>query len=154
MWTSALVSWLHLVGVAIGLGSVAARGYFLRASSPLSPADWKRASNTDGLWGLAALILLPTGALRAFSGLEKGFDFYSHSALFWAKLSIVLLLMSLELWPMATLIKWRVQEARGRSVDFSRARTFGLISYVEAAAIVVLMCIAAFMARGFLQVRT
>lgn len=140
------------MGVALGLGSVVARGYFLRAT-PFSDVDRQRALNVDGVWGLAALLLLPTGFLRAFAGLEKGFDFYSHSALFWIKVTLVVGLMALEMWPMITLIKWRVAIGKGQPVDTSKARVFGTISYVEAALLLVVMLCAAFMARGFGQVR-
>ena len=152
MFGSALVSWLHLLGVALGLGSVVARGYFLRAT-PFTDVDRQRALNVDGIWGLSAMLLLPTGLMRAFFGFEKGFDFYAHSVLFWTKLTIVVALLSLELWPMITLIKWRVAIGKGQPVDTSRARLFGMISYVEGASIVLIMMLAAFMARGFLQVR-
>jgi putative membrane protein len=152
MLGSAFISWLHLLGVALGLGSVFARGYFLRAS-PFSDVDRQRALNVDGIWGISALLLLPTGALRAFGGFEKGFDFYGHSALFWGKLTIVIALVAAEMWPMVTLIRWRVAMSRGEAVDTSHARTFGTISYVQGGAIVVIMLLAAFMARGFLQVR-
>lgn len=152
MFGSALVSWLHLLGVALGLGSVVARGYFLRAT-PFTDLDRQRALHVDGVWGGAALLLLPTGMMRAFFGFEKGFDFYGHSALFWTKLTLATSLVAVELWPMVTLIKWRVAIAKGEPVDMSRARLFGAISYFEGAAIVVIMLLAAFMARGFLQVR-
>lgn len=152
MFGSALVSWFHLLGVALGLGAVIARGYFLRAT-PFTAVDRQRALTVDGVWGVAALLLLPTGALRAFGGFEKGFDFYGHSALFWTKLALVSALVAVELWPMIVLIKWRVAIAKGQTVDTSRARLFGAISYAEGASIVVIMMLAAFMARGFLQVR-
>jgi putative membrane protein len=152
MFGSALISWLHLLGVALGLGSVVARGYFLRAT-PFTDVDRQRALNVDGVWGLAAIFLLSTGPLRAFGGFEKGFDYYQHSALFWLKLTIVVALLCAELWPMIVLIKWRVAIGKGQPVDTSRARLFGLISYVEGASIIVIMLLAAFMARGFWQVR-
>lgn len=152
MFTSALVSWLHLVGVALGLGSVAARGVYLRVA-PLTDDARDRALAIDGVWGLSALLLLPTGLFRAFGGLEKGTDFYAHSALFWMKLTLVVTLIALEVWPMAVLIRWRIALARKQPIDTSRARTFAIISFVEAGAIIVIMACAAFMARGFLQVR-
>lgn len=62
-----LVSWLHLLGVALGLGSVVARGYLLRAT-PFTDLDRRRAL---AIWGISPLLLLPTGALRALGG--RGF---------------------------------------------------------------------------------
>lgn len=152
MITSALVSWLHVLGVALGLGAVLARGALLR-SAPLTDETRDRVLLVDSVWGVSALVLLPTGLFRAFGGLEKGTDFYAHSALFWLKMVLVVVVLALEMWPMATLIKWRIAIAKGAPVDLSRAPTFGAISFVQGGALVLIMACAAFMARGFLQVR-
>lgn len=158
MITSALVSWLHVLGVGLGLGAVLARGALLRslraeALSDLLQETRARVLLVDSVWGVSALVLLPTGLFRAFGGLEKGTDFYAHSALFWLKMTLVVVVLALEMWPMATLIKWRIAIAKGAPVDLSRARTFGAISFVQGGALVLIMACAAFMARGFLQVR-
>ena len=48
MFGAALVSWFHLLGVALGLGAVVARGYFLRAT-PFTDVDRHRALTVDGV---------------------------------------------------------------------------------------------------------
>ena len=40
------------------------------------------------MWGVAALLWLVTGLLRAFGGLEKGTQFYLTSNLFWVKMTL------------------------------------------------------------------
>ena len=54
-----------------------------------------------------------TGLLRAFAGLEKGTAFYLASPLFWLKMALFVAIVALELWPMATFIRWRREQKQG-----------------------------------------
>ncbi len=78
--TSAVVSALHVLALAIGLPSVVFRGRALKGT--LDAAGLRRLFAADNAWGLAALLWIGTGLLRAFGGLEKGAQFYLHSRLF------------------------------------------------------------------------
>lgn len=144
---SAIVSALHVLALAIGLPSVYLRGRALKG--PLDAAGIRRLLAADNVWGLAALLWIATGLLRAFGGLEKGSAFYLHSTLFWVKLALFAAILALELWPMLTFIRWRVQRGRGRVPDTSRARAFYVINHVEMALVVAIVFVASFMARGF-----
>ena len=144
---SAIVSALHLLALALGLPSVYLRGRALKGS--LEAESLRRLFAADNVWGLAALLWLVTGFLRAFGGLEKGAQFYLHSRLFWVKLGLFAVILLLEVWPMVTFIGWRAQRGRGETPDTARARTFYLLNHVEMALIVVIVFVASFMARGF-----
>jgi putative membrane protein len=148
MLGSAIASAVHLLGLGIGLGSVFVRGLALRRLAGGDPTAWKQASNADGFWGLAALMLIPAGLARAFGGLEKGSAYYLANPVFITKIVVVGALVLLELWPMIVLIQWRLREGKGGAVDFSRARTFATISFVETALIVVVVVLASLMAHG------
>ncbi len=145
---SAVVSALHLLALAIGLPSVFLRGRLL-GRSPLDAETLRRLLAADNAWGIAALLWITTGLLRAFGGLEKGAAFYLNSTLFWAKMALLATVLALEAWPMATFVGWRVQLGRGRTPDTSRARALGFVSRVEAALVVTMVFVASFMARGF-----
>ena len=83
---------------------------------PRAPLDASRLSGVflaDSLWGLAALLWVTTGLWRAFGGLEKGSAFYLGSTAFWIKMTLLGLILVLEVWPMVTLIRWRLARARG-----------------------------------------
>ena len=95
------------------------------------------------------LLWLATGLLRAFGGLEKGSAFYLSSQLFWAKMALFGLIVLLEIAPMLAFIRWRIQLKRGRPPDTSRARAFYLVNHVQMALVVLMVFVAAFMARGF-----
>ena len=144
---AAIVSALHVLALALGLPSVFLRGRALRG--PLDAAGLRRLFAADTVWGLAALLWIATGLLRAFGGLEKGTDFYLRSTLFWAKLGLFAAVFALELRPMLTLIRWRRQLARGVTPDTSSARTLHALNQAELALVVVVVFVASLMARGF-----
>ena len=144
---SAVVSALHLLALAIGLPAVYLRGRALK--EPLDAAGFRRLFGADTLWGIAAFLWLATGLLRALGGLEKGTAYYVSSRLFWAKMALFGLIVLLEIVPMLAFIRWRIQLKRGQAPDTSRAPTFYLVNHVEMALVVLMVFVAAFMARGF-----
>ena len=144
---SAIVSALHLLALAIGLPAVYLRGRALKGQ--LDADGFRRLFGADTLWGIAALLWLATGLLRAFGGLEKGTAFYVSSRLFWAKMALFGLIALLEIAPMLAFIRWRIQLKRGQAPDTSRAPAFYLVNHIEMALVVLMVFVAAFMARGF-----
>lgn len=138
MWSSVLFSAFHLLALGVGLGSIYARG---RA---LDRVDVPGVLRADNWWGLAALMWLGSGLMRAFGGIEKGAAYYLGSEAFQLKMGLFLVVLALEVWPMVTFIGWR----RGRAPDPARMATFARISRVELAVILVIPFVAAAMARG------
>jgi putative membrane protein len=144
---SALVSALHLLALAIGLPAVFLRGRALKGR--LDAEGVGRVLAADTVWGVAALLWLATGLLRAFGGLEKGTAFYLASSLFWTKLALFGAVVALEVWPMLTFIQWRRRRRQGVAPDTSRAATLFLVNHVQLALVVLVVFVASFMARGF-----
>lgn len=144
---AAIVSALHVLALALGLPAIFVRGRALKGR--LDAEGLGRLFAADNVWGLAAVLWLATGLLRAFAGLEKGAAFYLASPLFWTKLALFLVVVALELWPMVTLIRWRRARALGRAIDPAPARGLFVISHVQMALVVVIVFVASFMARGF-----
>lgn len=144
---AAVVSALHVLALALGLPSVYFRGRALRGR--LDADGLKRLFLADSVWGLAAGLWLVTGLLRAFGGLEKGTAFYLASTLFWTKMGLFALILGLEIWPMTTFIRWRIALRRSGRPDTSAARGLYLVNHVEMALVVLMVFVAAFMARGF-----
>lgn len=143
---SAAVSSLHLLALAIGLPAVFLRGRALKG--PLDAAGLRRLLAADTVWGVAAGLWIVTGLLRAFAGLEKGSEFYLRSPLFWTKMALLLVVLLLEIRPMLTFIRWRVQLGRGQAVDTSGARALYIVNHVELAIVVIMVFVASLMARG------
>ena len=144
---AAIVSALHLLALAIGLPAVYLRGRALRG--PLDADGFRRLFAADTVWGIAALLWVVTGLLRAFGGLEKGTAYYVSSRLFWAKMALFGLIVLLEIAPMLAFIRWRIQLKRGQAPDTSRAHALYLVNHVQMALVILMVFVAAFMARGF-----
>ena len=141
-----LFAWLHLLGLGIGLGAVWARARALRG--PLDTAGLRRVFYADGWWGVAAAIWIGTGLVRVIGGLEKGMDYYLQNHVFWGKMTLLLAILVLEIPPMLTFIRWRVQVARGDSPDTAVAGRYARISYLQAALVLLMVLAASAMARG------
>jgi len=144
---SAVVSALHVLALALGLPSAYLRGCALKGRLDAEGLDHLFAA--DNVWGTAAALWLVTGLLRAFGGLEKGSHFYLTSELFWTKMALFALVVLLEIWPMTTFIGWRLARGRGQAPDTSKARSLYVVNHVEMALVVVIVFVAAFMARGY-----
>jgi len=142
---AAVLSALHLVALAMGAPAVVLRGRALRG--PMDDAHVARALAADNVWGIAALLWIATGLLRAFGGFEKSPGYYLHNPLFHAKLGLVGAILLLEILPMATLIRWRIARARGVPPDTTNARTLFVLDHVQVALVGVTVFVAAFMAR-------
>jgi putative membrane protein len=141
-----LLAAVHFLALAIGLGSIWGRARALRG--PLDSPGLRRVFYNDAWWGIAALLWLVTGFARAFGPFEKGPAYYLSTPVFYAKVGLFLVIFLLELWPMITFIGWRRRIGRGEVPDLSRAPVFSRISYVQATIVVVMVFVAAAMARG------
>jgi putative membrane protein len=142
---SALLSAIHVLTLALGLGAVFLRGRAL--SGPLDDAGWRRLLAADNAWGLAAGLWIASGLARVFFG-GKEPDFYWHNGFFWVKLGLFGLVFALELAPMIAFI--RVRSARKNHTPLPRfsVKTYRRINSAELALVVAIVFVAAFMARG------
>lgn len=143
-WTLAA---LHLVALALGWGGVWARALALRQRP--GPDDLSWVFHADNLWGIAALLWLVTGLWRAFGGVEKGTIYYLGNALFRVKMALFVLIFVLEIRPMVTLIRWRIQLAKGQTPDTSPALLFARISFIQGLLLLLMVLAATGMARGW-----
>lgn len=55
----------------------------------------------DNWWGLAALVWIGTGVIRAFGGFEKGSFYYLHNHFFWMKMTLLAVIIALAATGMA-----------------------------------------------------
>jgi putative membrane protein len=151
MIARASLSALHILALAIGFGAVFARGRRLRdlREHPEDASLLQKLFQADGLWGLAALLWIATGLLRAFGRVEKQPEFYLRNGFFWVKMALFLLVLAIEMYPMYTFIQWRVRRSRG-GVPTAGSNFRSLIAWndAEVGIVVLIPFAAALMARG------
>ena len=151
MLARASLSALHVIAVALALGSVFARGLRLRdlRRDPADASAKVRLLRADNVWGISALLFLATGFARAFGRLEKTPAFYLRNGFFWVKMSLFALVLLLELLPMITFLRWRIADFRKTAPAPGPALlTLIGINDAELAIVCVIPFVAALMARG------
>jgi putative membrane protein len=142
---AALLSAIHLLTLALGLGGVIIRGRAL--ARPLDDAGWKQLLAADTAWGVAAFLWIASGLGRVFFG-GKEPAFYWRNGFFWMKLGLFALVFALELGPMVTFIRVRTAQKRGAALPAFSLAAYRRINTIEAALVVAIVFVAAFMARG------
>ena len=145
MVLSALLSAVHVLTLALGLGAVFMRGRAL--ARPLDEAGWQRLLAADNVWGAAAGLWIASGLGRVFfGGKEPGF--YWRNGFFWVKLALFGLVFALELTPMMTFIRVRSARRRGTALPRFPVQAYCRINSAEIVLVVAIVFAAAFMARG------
>lgn len=137
---------LHLLALGIGFGFA-----WMRARALLrvrTTDDLQDVFFADNLYGLATLLWIGTGLLRAFGGWEKGSEYYLHSDAFWAKMSLFMGVFALEVYPMIQLIRWRIKLSKGQDIVLVSTRIMGLMTYAEVILMTAMVFVAVLMARG------
>jgi putative membrane protein len=145
MVISALLSAIHMLTLALGLGAVVVRGRAL--ARPLDEAGWQRLLAADNLWGIAAGLWIASGLGRVFLG-GKDPSFYWRNGFFWIKLALFGLVFVLELMPMTTFIRVRTARRRGTALPRFSVAAYQKINTAEVAIVIAIVFVAAFMARG------
>lgn len=141
-----LLAAAHLLALGIGLGAIWGRRRALGGT--LDPGGLRAVFYADNWWGIAFLLWLSTGLARLFGNVEKGTTYYLQNHAFLGKMACLGLILALELWPMVTLIRWRIAIGSGRTVDTRHAGAFARISTAQAVLVVLMVLAAAAMARG------
>ena len=142
-----LIATLHLLALPLGLGAIWMRARLLARA--LRREDLAPIFIADTLWGAAAALWIATGLWRAFGGLDKGTAYYLHDHAFYVKMALLAVILLLEIWPMVTLIRWRIRKRRGSAVDVRAAPFLARISYVQAVLVVLMVFAATAVAREY-----
>lgn len=142
---------LHLIALGLGLGAVIQRGTALREVP--DARSLRRVFRADTWWGIAALLWVATGLWRYLLGMEKSVAYYDGNYLFLAKMALFAVVVVLEIWPMALLIRWRIALRRGAAAGVvavpGTARIVATISHLQALLVVLIVFTAVAMARGY-----
>jgi putative membrane protein len=138
---------LHLLGFGIGLGAIWARARSI-SGRPLDLPALHRTFAADSWWGVSALVLIGTGLWRLLGATEKSTAYYLSNHVFITKMALLGIILVLELWPMVTLIRWRILVAKGGLPDPAPASAIARISYLQTLVLIGMVLAATAMARG------
>ena len=119
---------------------------------PLTIAAVGRAFVADAWWGAAAGLWIITGLWRLFEGTEKETGYYFGNRFFMAKMSILVVILVLEIWPMITLTRWRralKKSAETWSPDEHSAAWITKTSYIQVVLVLMMLVAAVAMARWY-----
>lgn len=144
--TSLVLAAVHLLSLAFGVALLVLRAKTLEHVK--DEKDLDRVFVWDNLYGILALFWIGSGLLRAFSGFEKGTEYYLSNHVFWTKLVFVLILLAFETPILAALIRFRVKKARKQSIDLAGVPRLVRLHWYELASIFPIVVVATLMARG------
>ena len=143
---------LHLIALVMGMSSIDIRARNLRRIRTDANA-LKEAFTADAMWGVAAFLWLSTGLWRWIAGTEKSPSYYANNHVFMAKMGFFVLIILLEIWPMITLIRWRIASKKGTLPPVEQiaptASRIAIISRVQSLFLLFMLIAAVLMARGY-----
>ena len=147
LW-DALLAWFHYLSIFLLVAAQAAQAVLLRPG--LAAATVRRLAFYDRIYGVAALAVLASGALRVTLG-AKGAAFYLHNPWFHAKIAVYVLVALCSIAPTVAYLRWNRQARRHqvRVPDDTAVRGVRRWVLAEIHLLVLLPLLAALMARGY-----
>lgn len=115
----------------------------------LTFATARRLLITDGVFGASAAIVLIVGLLRVFY-FEKGADYYWSNHAFLTKFGVFVLVGILSAVPTIEFMSWRkaLRAGQAPTVAAGKLRRIRMVMHTELLGIVIILLMAAMMARG------
>ena len=119
------------------------------SSKELTLGSARKVLIADAVYGASAGILIVVGFLRVFY-FEKGATYYFHTWTFIAKLSLFIIIGVVSIVPTIAFLSWRkaVKQGQVPSVDTQKMRLLRSIIHLELAGVVLILLMAALMAKG------
>ena len=144
---SATFAFLHHIAAFILFAAMIVE--FVVIKDPLTVQSARRLLKTDAVVGASAGFVLVIGILRVLY-FEKGTDYYLHSVPFIAKVSLFVLVALISIYPTVKIMAWRsaIKQGMAPAVDAGTLRKIRMALHLELTGVVVLILMAALMARG------
>lgn len=105
MTAEIILRYVHFISIFAIVGSLVSEHLLLKNS--LSRRELDRLSKIDGVYGLAALVLLGVGMTLWLGGYGKPTEFYSKNPVFHTKLTLFVLIGLLSIYPTVFFIRHR-----------------------------------------------
>lgn len=145
---STLFAFIHHLAAFVLFAALVVE-YILIKAEPFNLYVARKILRADMIYGIASVILLTAGLVRVVY-LEKGIDYYLHSAPFLAKAGLYLAVGLLSIYPTVTFLSWRAELKADRvpALDAVTLRRLKIVIHAEMTGAVLIMLCAALMARG------
>jgi putative membrane protein len=149
MWTDAILAYLHFGAIFALIWLLAREWMLLRAG--FTNLDIERLARVDAGFGIAAGVVLVTGALRAIYG-AKGWTFYAHNPAFHAKIGLFVLLGLISIAPTLMFLRWRkaLRDDAAFVVHDAQWKRARIIVLIELHLLALIPLAAVIMSRGLL----
>ena len=148
MTLEAILAALHLVAILTFV-------VFLSSQAALCRMEWMNAAvverlvRLDVIYGAAALVMIGSGLARPLWGI-KGMSWYVSQPLFHIKITIVVVMAILSIWPSIMFRRWRRQlQATGALPDELEVKKVRRLVMIQSHVLPVVAVIAVFWARGW-----
>ena len=148
MTLEAILAALHLVAILTFV-------VFLSSQAALCRMEWMNAAvverlvRLDVIYGAAALVMIGSGLARLFWGI-KGVSWYVSQPLFHIKITIVVVMAILSIWPSIMFRRWRRNlQASGALPDELEVKKVRRLVMIQSHVLPVVAVIAVFWARGW-----
>ncbi len=148
MTLEAILAALHLVAILTFV-------VFLSSQAALCRSEWMNAAvverlvRLDVIYGAAALVMIGSGLARLFWGI-KGVSWYVSQPLFHIKITIVVVMAILSIWPSIMFRRWRRNlQASGALPEELEVKKVRRLVMIQSHVLPVVAVIAVFWARGW-----
>lgn len=147
MTFDALLAYCHFAAI-IATGSLLAVELAL-CTRDAGPADLLRLKRLDGLYGMAAMLALATGAARVIWG-AKDVSFYMNNPVFHTKIGLFVLMGLVSIYPTVQFFRWaKVMDKAARQIpEVAAIERVRKALFVQLALLATIPLAAALMARG------
>lgn len=144
---AAFFAFLHHVSAFVLFAALVVELVLLRSTLTVESA--RKILRADMILGISAGVLLLVGLARVFH-FEKGALYYFHTWTFITKLSLFIIIGLISIIPTREFLRWRPSVKAGQvpTVAPEKLRSVGMIVHIELTAIVVILLMAAMMAKG------
>lgn len=145
---SALAAYGHYLGLVLVAGALVAERLTIKPD--MTDDEEEFLGNADIVYGIAGVLVLYTGYLRV-TEYGKGWDFYSHSPVFWVKMLLFSVMGSSSLFPTTKIIQRLVAKRNGEDIGPMSEKLAGRMKTImngEILAIASIPLAAATMSRG------
>lgn len=144
---AAVFAFLHHVSAFTLFAALVVEFVLLRSTLTVESA--RKILRVDMIYGISAGVLLLVGLGRVFH-FEKGALYYFHTWTFVTKLSLFIIIGLLSIIPTREFLRWRASIRAGQVPTMApeKLKSVGMILHIELTAIVVILLMAALMAKG------